>query len=177
MEDGHEPALILLEPLAAKFGDAGLAKKGFAGDVAGEEDDLGVDEADDVEEVGFVGGDFQGGGFAEGFAVFARWKAEDGVGDEEVFVGVPAACFENLVEEFSGAPDEGFAFDVFFGAGGFADEHEFGLGVAAADDDVGARVGEGVVGHGVHFLEEFIEGGRGAGDFAEEVELHGGFLF
>ncbi len=179
MEDGHEPAPVHLCPLPAQFGNphAGFAEEGFAGDVAGKQDDFGVHDADDLEQERFVVFDFLGGRFAEGFAIFTGREAKNGVGDEEVFVGVPSSGGENLIEQLPCPSDKGFALDIFLRAGGFTDEHEFGGWVAPADDDVGSRVGEGVVGHGVHVFEQIVEVGFGAGGFAEEVKLHGRLLF
>lgn len=64
MEDRHEPAVVPFKPLAAEFGDAGLAEEGLGGDVTGEEEDFGVDEADDFEEIWFIVFDLLVVGFA-----------------------------------------------------------------------------------------------------------------
>ena len=44
--------------------------------------------------------------------------------------------FDHVVEQLAGATDEGFALDVFVGAGAFADEHQVGAWVAYAEDDL-----------------------------------------
>lgn len=63
----------------------------------------------------------------------------------------------------AGTTDEGDALAIFVGAGAFADEDEFGAGVAGAEDGLGAFFAESAAGAG--FDEVDVELAQGFGGF------------
>ena len=70
-------------------------------------------------------------------AIFRRAALHD-VADVDVFA-LQAHGFDHLREKFSGAADERKTLHVFIVAGAFADENQFGFGIAVAEDDFVAR--------------------------------------
>jgi hypothetical protein len=63
------------------------------------------------------------------------------VGDVDIVAG-QAHGGDDAGEKFAGGTDEGLALFVFVESGSLADEHEVGVGVAGAEDSLGARGGE-----------------------------------
>jgi hypothetical protein len=61
------------------------------------------------------------------------------VGDEDVVAREPD-LLQELVEELSGAADEREALLVLVHPGRLTDEHEVGVGIARAEDDLGPRL-------------------------------------
>ena len=57
-----------------------------------------------------------------------------------------ADAFQEAVEELAGGADEGEALAVLVEAGGLADEHQVGVGVALAEHDLGAALVEAAAG-------------------------------
>src|SRR5207245_11261253 len=56
-------------------------------------------------------------------------------GDVHIFAAYPRSG-DHVVEQLSGAADEGFALLIFIGAGAFTDKHYVGLGIAYAENYV-----------------------------------------
>ena len=81
-----------------------------------------------------------------GFDLLRAWRSVDlglafhDVDDEQVAVGVEADAGHDLVEQLPGASDERLAAHILVVAGAFADDEDFGIRVAAVDDDVVARL-------------------------------------
>ena len=93
-------------------------------------------------------------GLAEGREVFMfPFEVFDGVGDVEE-VAREADFLHDVVEELSGWADEGAAGGVFLVAGLFADDDEFGVSGAFAEDGLGGVATD-------------VAGGAGGGGFAE----------
>lgn len=131
--------------LAGEISDGGLAK----GD-----NDFGADDVDLLEEewdagVGFVG---------LGGAVL-RGPALDDIGDVDLFA-LEAHGGDHVVEELATPAYEGQALGVFVRAGALADEHELGVGVAVAEDELVAAFGELAARAVADLLADKLEGGE-----------------
>ncbi len=145
MIGGHDGDSAVGEPGSADFHDAlGGAGDVFQGGGAEGDDGAGADDFDLPMEDGEATGGFFGGGRAVleasgGFVGVGAAEFDD-VGDVDTAGGF--AAFEShggdhLVEELSATADEGAAGAVFFDSGSFADEEDFGIGVAFAEDELG----------------------------------------
>ena len=144
-----------LVPGAAQGGE-GLfhAEHVGGGGTAEGDDDLGTDDVDLFEEEGAAGAGFDGLGGAIG----GRAALYD-VGDVDLFA-LEAHGGNHIVKELAGLADEGEAGGVFVGTGAFADEHEAGVGVAVAEDDVAAAgVGERAASAVADEVADGLEGG------------------
>ena len=103
---------------------------------------LRADEIDLAMEIGDAGLHFLGRrlAVAGGLAGSVGPALED-VGDIDRIAGQPHGL-DDPREQLAGLADEGFALFIFVGARGFADEHEFGVDIADAEDHVFARGGQ-----------------------------------
>ena len=108
------------------------------------DDEFGLENFDFGEEPGTAGGDFAGVGLFMESAFSGGFPFEmfDGVGDVG-FGAIDASFFKGFVEHPAGGADEGFAFEVFFVAGLFADENNARVFGAFAEDRLGAGFPEG----------------------------------
>ena len=69
-----------------------------------------------------------------------RRTAFDYVRDVDI-LALKAHCFDHVVEQLSGAPNEGFALHIFICSRAFAHEHQFGARIAYAKDNLLASLG------------------------------------
>ncbi len=159
MEDGHDPALAALGPLSAQGGDAGLLEDGLTRHIPGQQDDARVDQTRDLEHIRTIEFDLGVGRFAECFSIVTGRQAEDRVGDVHVRFGVEVRRFKDFIQQLSRAPDERLAFDIFLGSRRFTDDEQLRPRVAAADDDVRARVRQRIILQSADRAENFIKGG------------------
>ena len=133
MIGGHQFCAAEIEPLAAEFGDAlGGLQQGLRGAAAKRADHFGFDGVNLAHQEWGAGGDF----VFFGKAIF-RGATFYYVGDVDVFA-LQAHGFDHVGEKFSGTADERFAAEIFVTARAFADEHQVGVGIASAEDDLGA---------------------------------------
>src|SRR4029450_3593890 len=72
-------------------------------------------------------------------------KTSHDVCDVDV-LAAQADALEQAVEELAGGADEGEALAVLVEAGGLADEHQVGVRVALAEDDLGAALVQAAAG-------------------------------
>src|SRR5207247_2471900 len=105
-------------------------------EVAEGPDQLRLDQLDLTEQVALAGLDLLWHRVA-----VPRGPALDHVRDVDVLPG-HADSAEELVEELPSLADERVALLVLVEAGRLADEHQLGLGVAHAEDDLGAALGK-----------------------------------
>ncbi len=81
------------------------------------------------------------------------------IGDVNI-VAFQTHGFDHFGEELAGSADEWYALLVFVGTWGFTDEHERGIGVADAEDDLFAERGEvGAAGAGESGIPEPCKAG------------------
>ena len=133
MIGGHQFCAAEIEPLAAEFRDAlGGLQQGLRGAAAKGADHFGFDGVNLAHQEWGAGGDF----VFFGEAIF-RGATFYYVGDVDVFA-LQAHGFDHVGEKFSGTADERFAAQIFVTARAFADEHQVGVGIASAEDDLGA---------------------------------------
>ena len=90
---------------------------------------------------------------------FCGRTALDDVGDIDLFA-LEAHGLDHVVEQLAAAADEGHARCVFIRARAFADEHEAGVGVAVAEDELVAAFGEGAAGAVADFFADQVESGE-----------------
>jgi len=161
MVGGHDGDAAPGLPLAAEPGDAdGFAEESFDGGGAEGDEDFGADQIDLFLQVGDAGGHFRGGGLAvaSGLPGGVGAALED-VGDVDGVAG-EAGRDDDFGEELAGGANKRFAHAVFVRAGGLADEHEAGIDVTDAKDDIFAGVGEvGALDAGQGLLAQGGEGG------------------
>ena len=159
VEGGHEVDAVEGAPLAPLAGDgeSGVLEEVLGGGGAEGDDDGGADDVDLAEEEGHEELGFLGCGDA-----VAGGPDLADVADVDLLAG-EAHGGDLLVEQLAGPADEGAGLEVLVGAGRLADEHEGGVGVALAEDDVFPAVAGPVV------VEVF-------GEFGEELGECGGFL-
>ena len=118
--------------------DAGrLAREQLGREVAESRDERRPDQLDLTEEVRLAGLDL----LRLGIAVAGR-PALEHVRDVDVGPGHPDPVQEPL-EQLAGLADERYALLVLVEAGRLADEHQLGVGVAGAEDDLCAGRREG----------------------------------
>src|ERR1035438_6608409 len=140
---GHHRDLLPLEPLAPHLGDAFLvAGEGARGDAAERANGLGADRQElAVEE---LAADLHFIRFR--VAILRRTAFHHGGGvnvlAEDLDAFLLRRIFDHLGEQLSGSADEGYALRVLLGAGTFADEHQRGLWIANAEDDLIAGLAE-----------------------------------
>ncbi len=118
------------------MGDAGFVEDAICCEVADGDNDFGLHDCDELVEAVFAVVDFVFFGVAVVFGA-----AEDGVGNKDVFT-IKVNCCEKFLENFSGGAAERDAKLIFGCSWCFADEEDFGVGVAVAKDDFGARLAE-----------------------------------
>ena len=123
---GHE-----IVEAAAQFGHRCVhGEQVLRGDGAESDDNFGLDDGDLAHEKR-----------GAGFSLIAFWRAIAGraafhdVGDVDI-LAADAHGFDHVVEQLSGATDEGLALCVFVGSGAFADEHQVGVRIADAEDNL-----------------------------------------
>src|SRR5215210_5523043 len=122
---------------AVDLGDAdALARQELGREVAERADHKRFDELDLAEEVGAALLDLLG----KRIAVAGR-AALDHVGDEHL-VALEPDLLEQAIQELAGATDEGLALPILLRSRGLADEHELGVGVARAEHELRARLGQ-----------------------------------
>ena len=113
-----------------------LAREQLRGEVAERRDELRLDQLDLAEEVASQAS------ISSGMRVAVAGRpALDHVRDVHVLAG-HADSGEELVEELPRLADERVALLVLVEAGRLADEHQLGLRVADAEDDLGAALGK-----------------------------------
>ena len=168
MVSHHHGNILPLEPLAAHLGDAFLAageraRGGAAQRADGlrtDRDKLAVEElAADLHLVRL------------GRAVPGRTAlhhiADVDVGARERDAFLLGGALDHLREQLSGAPDERDALRVFIGAGAFADEHQRGLLVADAEDDLVAALVQAAAVAIADVLEDLEKGFAGWGEWRQ----------
>lgn len=173
--DSEGDALELV-PGFAELGDGFFnGEEGFGGTASEGDDDEGFDDLGFGFEEGEGGGDFVDGGAAVvGGLVLHRGAIFTDVGEVD-FVAGEAHRFENLGEFLAGRADEGGFLAFLVVAGGFADEHDVGIGVSGGEDEV---VAEGAEGFEVGIVGELVlEGGELGGGVGALNERGGGSGF
>ena len=113
-----------------------LAREQLGREVAERRHDLRLDQLDLAEEVALAGLDL-----VRSRVAVARRPALEHVGDVDVTALEPDPG-EQLVEQLAGLADERVALLVLVEAGRLADEHQVGLRVADAEDDLRAALRE-----------------------------------
>ena len=94
----------------------------------------------------------------------ARRAALHDVRDVDIFAA-DAHGFDHVVEQLSGATDEGFALRVFVSAGAFADKHQVGVRIAYAEDNLlAALLVELAAGAVAEIFADEFERGNGIGN-------------
>ena len=123
-----------IDPLAAEARDAlrGLQKR-LRGAGPEATDHFRANRVELAKQIGRAGGDF----VVLGQAIFRRPAFHD-VADVDV-LAAQTHRLDHLREQFSGAADERFALNIFVVPRAFTDEHELGLRIPDAEDDVRAR--------------------------------------
>ncbi len=114
----------------------GLPESSFVAKLPSVADELRLDQLDLAEEVALAGLDLVG----HRVAVPGR-PALDHVRDVHVLAG-HADPAQELVEELARLADERVALLVLVEAGRLADEHQLGVRVPDAEDDLGAALGK-----------------------------------
>ena len=104
---------------------------------------------------------------ALGITIFRR-AAFDDVADVNFGPRQAHPALDDIGEQLSRASDERLAAQILVVARRLADKHQIGLGVADAEDDVGAQRGELAAGA---FADEVAQGGEVAGLFESGIEI------
>ena len=150
----HRNARVEVHLLPQAF-EAGLgAQQGLGGDAAEAADQARLQDRQLTLQVRFAGTDLR----RQRVAVLRRAAFED-VADEDVLAG-EADGGDDLRQQLAAAPDERLALTVLVLTGGFADEDDVGLGIALAEDGVGAPAGQVAGGARQHQLAQAGEGLR-----------------
>src|SRR5580704_5142207 len=133
MIGGNQFRAAKLKPLAAKTGDAlGGLQKSLRRAASQAANYFRTDHINLAEKKGRASGDF----IFFGQAIFRR-AAFHHVANVNIFAA-QAHGFDHLREQFPGAADERFAFDIFVVPGTFADENQFRFQVANAENNIGS---------------------------------------
>lgn len=131
------------------------SEQGGAGHLPHAEDELRVHQLDLLVQIGEAAAALLG----QGVAVVRRTMLED-VRDVDIFTA-EFDRFEDVGEELARLAHEGLALEVLVLAGGLANEHEIGIGVSDAENEVRARqVGAKLLRRFAHEAE-LIQGGDG----------------
>src|SRR5262245_6846039 len=133
------------------------------------DDDLGRDRLDLPEEERRAGGDL-----VRLRVAIAGRPALDDVRDVDLLARI-ADRADHLVELLTGASDERLAARVLVGPGALADEHQSGVRIADAEDDVRARLAELAPPAIPELLPHLLERGRHVPCF-EQTGIRGGSL-
>jgi hypothetical protein len=101
-----------------------------------------------------------GGGLVGERGAVLGGAALDDVADVDAAPGGAEALLDHLGQQLTRAADEGEAPPVFFGAGPLPDEHEIGLGIPVAEDDLRAPVAKPAAGAVAEGGSHLFEGRR-----------------